>query len=99
MQEAWEGFTGGNWQIEVDVRDFIQRNYTPYEGDESFLAGPTERTKDLWNTVLGLLEEERKKGGVLDMDSKVVTGISAHPAGYFNIVEETIVGLLCDLPL
>ncbi len=99
MQEAWEGFTGGNWQSEVDVRDFIQRNYTPYEGDESFLAGPTERTKDLWNTVLGLLEEERQKGGVLDMDTKVVTGITAHPAGYINKDEETIVGLQTDKPL
>ena len=99
MQEAWEGFIGGNWQSEVDVRDFIQRNYTPYEGDESFLAGPTERTKDLWNTVLGLLEEERRKGGVLDMDTKVVTGITAHPAGYINKDEETIVGLQTDKPL
>ena len=102
MQEAWEGFEGGIWTDEVDVRDFIQRNYTPYEGDESFLAGPTERTKRLWNTVLGLLEEERAKGGVLDMDTKVVTGITSHPAGYIDAEHpelETIVGLQTDKPL
>ena len=102
MQEAWEGFEGGIWTDEVDVRDFIQRNYTPYEGDESFLAGPTERTKQLWATVLGLLEEERAKGGVLDMDTKVVTGITSHPAGYIDAEHpelETIVGLQTDKPL
>ncbi|OUN88704.1 MULTISPECIES: formate C-acetyltransferase [Enorma] len=102
MQEAWEGFEGGTWTDEVDVRDFIQRNYTPYEGDESFLVGPTERTKQLWNTVLGLLEEERAKGGVLDMDTKVVTGITSHPAGYIDAEHpelETIVGLQTDKPL
>ncbi len=102
MQEAWEGFEGGIWTDEVDVRDFIQRNYTPYEGDESFLAGPTERTKQLWATVLDLLEEERAKGGVLDMDTKVVTGITSHPAGYIDAEHpelETIVGLQTDKPL
>ena len=68
MQEAWEGFKEGIWTGEVDVRDFIQKNYTPYEGDESFLVGPTERTKELWGEVLDLLLKEREQGGVLDMD-------------------------------
>ena len=75
MQEAWEGFKEGIWTGEVDVRDFIQKNYTPYEGDESFLVGPTERTKELWGEVLDLLLKEREQGGVLDMDTKTVTGI------------------------
>ena len=71
MQEAWEGFEGGNWLNEIDVRDFIQKNYTPYEGDESFLVGPTERTVKLWDDVMSLLLKEREQGGVLDMDTKV----------------------------
>ena len=79
MQEAWEGFEPGTWTDEVDVRDFIQRNYTPYEGDESFLAGPTERTRELWATVMGLFAQERAQGGVLDMDTKTVTGIVGPP--------------------
>ena len=102
MQEAWEGFEGGNWQQEVDVRDFIQKNYTPYEGDESFLAGPTERTTKLWDDVMALLLKEREQGGVLDMDTKVVTGILSHPAGYIDAEHperETIVGLQTDKPL
>ena len=82
MQEAWEGFEGGNWLNEIDVRDFIQKNYTPYEGDESFLVGPTERTVKLWDDVMSLLLKEREQGGVLDMDTKVVTGILSHKAGY-----------------
>ncbi len=96
MQEAWEGFEGGNWLNEVDVRDFIQKNYTPYEGDESFLVGPTERTTKLWDDVMALLLKEREQGGVLDMDTKVVTGITSHPAGYIDAEHperETIVGL------
>ena len=84
MQEAWEGFKEGIWTGEVDVRDFIQKNYTPYEGDESFLVGPTERTKELWGEVLDLLLKEREQGGVLDMDTKIVTGIVSHPAGYID---------------
>ena len=102
MQEAWEGFEGGNWQKEVDVRDFIQKNYTPYEGDESFLVGPTERTTKLWDNVMSLLLKEREQGGVLDMDTKVVTGILAHKAGYIDAEHperETIVGLQTDKPL
>ena len=102
MQEAWEGFEGGNWLNEVDVRDFIQKNYTPYEGDESFLVGPTERTTKLWDDVMALLLKEREQGGVLDMDTKVVTGITSHPAGYIDAEHperETIVGLQTDAPL
>ena len=102
MQEAWEGFNGGNWQIEVDVRDFIQKNYTPYEGDESFLAGPTERTVKLWDEVMGLMLKEREQGSVLDMDTKVITGITSHQAGYIDAEHpelETIVGLQTDKPL
>ena len=102
MQEAWEGFEGGNWQKEIDVRDFIQKNYTPYEGDESFLAGPTERTVKLWDDVMALLLKEREQGGVLDMDTKVVTGILSHPAGYIDAdhpEREAIVGLQTDKPL
>ena len=102
MQEAWEGFEGGNWLNEVDVRDFIQKNYTPYEGDESFLVGPTERTTKLWDDVLALLLKEREQGGVLDMDTKTVTGIVSHPAGYIDAAHperETIVGLQTDKPL
>ena len=102
MQEAWEGFKEGIWTGEVDVRDFIQKNYTPYEGDESFLVGPTERTKELWGEVLDLLLKEREQGGVLDMDTKTVTGIVSHPAGYIDNAhreKETIVGLQTDKPL
>ena len=102
MQEAWEGFEGGNWLKEIDVRDFIQKNYTPYEGDESFLVGPTERTTKLWDDVMSLLLKEREQGGVLDMDTKVVTGILSHKAGYIDAEHperETIVGLQTDAPL
>ena len=102
MQEAWEGFKEGIWTGEVDVRDFIQKNYTPYEGDESFLVGPTERTKELWGEVLDLLLKEREQGVVLDMDTKTVTGSVSHPAGYIDNAhreKETIVGLQTDKPL
>ncbi|MBP5608628.1 MAG: formate acetyltransferase, partial [Lachnospiraceae bacterium] len=68
MRSEWEGFTGGKWVNEIDVRDFIQKNYTPYDGDDSFLAGPTQATKDLWEQVLDLSRQEREAGGVLDMD-------------------------------
>ena len=100
--KQWEGFEGRIWKEEVNTRDFIQKNYTPYEGDESFLAGPTERTKELWGEVLDLLLKEREQGGVLDMDTKTVTGIVSHPAGYIDNAhreKETIVGLQTDKPL
>ena len=99
MQNAWESFVKGNWSKSVDVRDFIQKNYTPYTGDDSFLAGPTEATKDLWSQILKLLEEERNAGGVLDMDTKVISTITSHPAGYIDKDKETIVGLQTEKPL
>jgi formate C-acetyltransferase len=98
MREEWTGFNGGAWEKEVNVRDFIQKNYTPYDGDASFLAGPTQATTDLWNQVLDLQKKEREAGGVLDMDTKVVTGITAHGAGYLDKDKETIVGFQTDKP-
>ena len=99
QHQEWQGFTEGNWNREIDVRDFIQKNYTPYEGDASFLAGPTEATTKLWDEVMDLFEQEREHGGVLDMDTKVVTGITAHGAGYIDQPLEKIVGLQTDKPL
>ena len=98
-QEAWQGFVGGNWEHEIDVRDFIQKNYTPYDGDESFLAGPTESTTTLWNEVLDLFQQEREAGGVLDMDTDLVSTIISHPAGYIDQDLEKIVGLQTEKPL
>ncbi len=96
--DSWDGFVGGKWQKEVEVRDFIQRNYTPYEGDDSFLAGPTQNTKDLWQMVLDLSKKEREAGGVLDMDTKVVSTLTSHQAGYLDKSKETIVGFQTDKP-
>ena len=98
-QEAWQGFVGGNWERHIDVRDFIQRNYTPYEGDESFLAGPTESTRRLWSEVMDLFAREREAGGVLDMDTKVVSTIVSHDAGYIDRPLEKVVGLQTERPL
>ncbi|MDM8271515.1 formate C-acetyltransferase [Thermophilibacter provencensis] len=98
-QEAWQGFVGGNWEHEIDVRDFIQKNYTPYDGDESFLAGPTENTVKLWDEVMGLFAQEREAGGVLDMDTDLVSTIISHPAGYIDQPLEKIVGLQTEKPL
>ena len=92
-------FVGGKWQSEINVRDFIQRNYTPYEGDSSFLAGPTEATKKLWQECLDLFAKERENLGVLDMDTKVVSTITSHGAGYIDKPYEKIVGLQTDKPL
>jgi formate C-acetyltransferase len=97
LPEAWNGFTGGLWQSETNVRDFIQQNYTPYEGDESFLAPATERTTNIWNQLNELFVEERKKG-VLDI-SQVPTSITAHAPGYIDRDNEVIVGLQTDAPL
>ena len=99
QNEAWDGFVGGDWQRQIDVRDFIQRNYTPYDGDESFLAEATGATNALWSEVMGLFQEEREHGGVLDMDTKVVSTITSHPAGYIAQPLERIVGLQTDKPL
>ena len=92
-------FVSGKWNQEINVRDFIQRNYTPYEGDSSFLAGPTDATKKLWNECLDLFEKERQNGGVLDMDTKIVSTITSHGAGYIDKDLEKIVGLQTDKPL
>ena len=102
MREEWRGFKTGHWVKDVNVRSFIQENYTAYDGDSSFLAGPTEATDKLWNEVQALQKEERAKGGVLDMETKVVSGITAYGAAYINEAEkdlEQIVGLQTDKPL
>ena len=96
----WNGFEKGDWQNEINVRNFIQKNYTPYEGDSSFLAGPTEKTKKLWDEVLELYKKEHDaEGGVLDIDTKTVSTVSSHDAGYIDKDLETIVGLQTDKPL
>ena len=92
-------FVGGKWQQEINVRDFIQKNYTPYEGDSSFLVDATDATKKLWQECCDLLKQERDNGGVLDMDTKVVSTITSHGAGYIDKDLETIVGLQTDKPL
>ena len=98
--EQWKNFKKGDWQSEINVRDFIQHNYTPYEGDDSFLAGPTDKTKKLWNEVLDLYKKEHDaKGGVLDIDTKTISTITAHDAGYIDKDLEDIVGLQTDAPL
>lgn len=96
----WEGFVSGKWCDDgINVRDFIQKNYTPYEGDESFLAKPTQATAKLWDEVLELMKQEREAGGVLDMDTSVVSSVTSHPAGYIDKPLEKIVGLQTDKPL
>ena len=94
----WDGFTKGRWCKSVNVRDFIQKNYTPYDGDDSFLVGPTEATTKLWAQVMDLSKKEREAGGVLDMDTKIVSGITSHGPGYLNQELETIVGFQTDKP-
>jgi formate C-acetyltransferase len=98
-EEAWRGFQGRLWKDKIDVRDFIQENYTPYDGDESFLAGPSEATKKLWEELQSLQKEERKKGGVLDMETKVVSSLTSYGPGYLDQGLEKIVGLQTDRPL
>ncbi len=100
--KQWHGFKGVKWRDDIDTRDFIQDNYTPYDGDESFLEGPTEATNRLWGKLQELQKEERAKGGVLDMDTHIVTGINAHAPGYIDESMkdlEQIVGLQTDKPL
>ena len=98
LKKEWEGFTPGLWNLEINVRDFIQKNYTPYDGDDSFLVGPTEATNKLWAQVMDLTAQERAKGGVLDMDTDVVSTITSHAAGYLNKDLEKIVGFQTDKP-
>lgn len=99
MRTEWNGFTGTKWQSEVNVRDFIQNNYTPYNGDESFLEGPTSATSQLWSELQALQKEERANKGVLDMETDVVSSITAYPAAYMDQSLEKIVGLQTDKPL
>lgn len=99
MKEQWQGFKGSKWQDEVDVRDFIQNNYKPYNGDESFLEGPTESTNTLWTELQELQKEERAKGGVLDMETEVVSSLTAYGPGYLDKDLEKVVGLQTDKPL
>ncbi|SDY06958.1 formate C-acetyltransferase [Evansella caseinilytica] len=96
--KAWGNFTEGNWQKDIDVRDFIQKNYRPYEGDESFLEGATEVTNELWEQVMQLSKEERERGGVYDLDTKIVSTITSHGAGYLDKAKEKVVGVQTDKP-
>lgn len=96
--QPWRSFKKGTWAKDVNVRDFIQKNYTPYEGDDSFLAGPTERTTKVWNKVAELMKEENAKG-ILDADTKVISTVASHEAGYIDKSLEIIVGLQTDKPL
>lgn len=100
--KQWNGFEGSIWKEEVNTRDFIQKNYKPYDGDESFLAGPTAATDKLWGILQGLQKEERAKGGVLDMDTHIVSTLTSHAPGYISEADkdlETVVGLQTDKPL
>ena len=96
--EEWKGFNHGVWKREINVRDFIQKNYEPYDGDEKFLAGPTQATKDLWEQVMELTKKEREAGGVLDMDTKIISTITSHGPGYLDKDKEKIVGFQTDKP-
>ena len=98
MRQEWKDFTPGVWQNEINVRDFIQKNYTPYEGDESFLQGPTKETTQLWDQVMELTAREREAGGVLDMDTRVISTITSHGPGYLDKSKEKIVGFQTDKP-
>ncbi|GAA0241938.1 formate C-acetyltransferase [Metaclostridioides mangenotii] len=96
---AWQGFTQGRWNKEVDVREFIQLNYTPYESDDSFLSGATNDTKELWNEVTALFKKERENNGTLDVDTETISAIDAYEPGYIHHEFERIVGLQTDAPL
>ena len=98
MYEGWRGFEKGTWTSDINVRSFIRHNFKPYDGDESFLEGPTKDTLDLWEQVLELTKQEREAGGVLDMDTKVVSNIISHGPGYLNKEKEKIVGFQTDKP-
>ena len=95
---GWEGFKKATWSNEINVRSFIRHNYTPYDGDDSFLAGPTQNTLDLWEQVMDLTRQEREAGGVLDMDTKVISTITSHGPGYLNKDKERIVGFQTEKP-
>ena len=97
--EQWKDFQEGDWSQEINVRNFIQMNYTPYEGDSSFLADATEKTQKLWDTVLDLYKKEKENGGVLEISNDIASTISSHDAGYINKDLEQIVGLQTEKPL
>ena len=97
--EEWNNFNSGEWENEVNVRDFIQKNYTPYEGDDSFLANATDKTIKLWNIVLDLYKKEKSSGGVLDIDTDTVSTMTSHNPGYIDKGNEVVVGLQTDAPL
>lgn len=100
--KQWDGFKGRIWKEEVNTRDFIQHNYVPYEGDQEFLEGPTEATEKLWSALSKLQKEERAKGGVLDMDTEIVSSLTSHGPGYISEELkdlEKVVGLQTDKPL
>ncbi|WP_143314806.1 formate C-acetyltransferase [Clostridium sp. HBUAS56017] len=99
MKKEWLNFNNGKWTTEIDIRNFIQQNYTPYNGDSNFLKGATENTKKLWDEVCELLEKERVNGGVLDVDTKTISGINEYEAGYIDKALEKIVGVQTDAPL
>ncbi len=98
MNPEWNGFAKGVWQKEINVRDFIQKNYTPYDGDDSFLTAPTQATKELWAQVMELSKKEMEAGGVLDMDTKIISTITSHGPGYLDKSKEKIVGFQTDKP-
>jgi len=98
MRAEWKDFVGGTWEREINVRDFIQKNYAIYEGDDSFLVGPTKNTTDLWELVLELSKKEQEAGGVLDMDTKVISTLTSHAAGYLDKDKEVIIGFQTDEP-
>lgn len=98
MKEEWRGFKSGVWEREINTRDFIQKNFTPYEGDGAFLAGPTEATRELWAQVMELSRQEREAGGVLDMDTSIISTITSHGPGYLDKSKEKIVGFQTDKP-
>lgn len=98
VTEGWRGFAGARWRERIDVRDFIQANLTPYEGDATFLSGPTDRTRAVWEKVSALFPEERRKG-VLDVDAATPSTITSHAPGYIDRDRELIVGLQTDAPL
>ena len=98
MYDEWNGFEAGTWVNVISVRSFIRHNYTQYNGDESFLEGPTKDTLDLWKQVMELTKQEIDAGGVLDMDTKIISTITSHGPGYLNKSKEKIVGFQTDKP-
>ena len=98
MRTEWNTFKGGVWQREINVRDFIQKNYTPYDGSDEFLEGPTRNPTEHWKQVMELSKKEQEAGGVLDMDTKIISTITSHGPGYLNKDKETIVGFQTDKP-